>query len=120
MFDTAPGSTIYYVDSLNGPDLEKEKQRLPQNLFNVISILGASLQPPCQWNPDIQVVLVPGQNAKNNDCAACVNEGARAYARNPTGFVQGEVDVMFESISMRCTQPVSLLQWLYHDVCESL
>ena len=100
--------------------MEKEKQHLPQNLYNVISILGASLDPPRQWNPDIQVVLVPRQNVKNNDCGACVNEIARAYARNPRGFVQGEVDVMFESISLRCTQALSLMQWLYHDVCENV
>ena len=81
LFDSAPGSTIFYVDSMNGPDKEKEQQRIPKNLFNVISILGASLQPPRHWNPDIQVVLVPRQNIKNNDCAACVNEVARAYAR---------------------------------------
>ena len=120
LFDSAPGSTIYFVDSMNGTDVQKEKQRIPKNLFNVISILGSSLDPPRQWNPEIEVVLVPRQARNNNDCAACVNEVARAFSRNPKGFVQGEVDLMFESISLRCTQAATLLQWLYHDVCENV
>ena len=119
MFNSAPGSTIYYVDSLNGTDLEREKQRIPPNLYKVISILGNCLDPPRQWNPEIEVVLVPRQAKHNNDCAACVNEVARAFSRDPTGFVQGDADVMFESISLRCTQAAALMQWLYHDVCES-
>ena len=119
MFNSAPGSTIYYVDSLNGTDLEREKQRIPPNLYKVISILGNCLDPPRQWNPEIKVVLVPRQAKHNNDCAACVNEVARAFSRDPTGFVQGDADVMFESISLRCTQAAALMQWLYHDICES-
>ena len=43
LFDSAPGSTIYFVDSMNGTDIQKEKQRIPKNLFSVISILGSSL-----------------------------------------------------------------------------
>ena len=119
-FESAPGSTIYYVDSMNGTDVEREKQRIPHNLYNVISVLGASLQPPRHWNPDIQVILVPRQHKQNNDCAACVNEVARAFARDPKGLMEGDADLMFESISLRCTQVATLLKWLYHDVCENV
>ena len=31
LFDSAPGSTVYYVDSLNSTDLEREKQGIPRN-----------------------------------------------------------------------------------------
>jgi len=120
LFESAPGSTIYYVDSMNGTDAEQQKQCIPPNLYHVISVLGASLQPPRSWNPDIQVILVPRQQKQNNDCAACVNEVARAFARDPKGFIAGDADLMFESISLRCTQAATLLKWLYHDVCENV
>ena len=43
---TAPGSTIYYCDSMNGTDLEQEKASVPANLHWIMSIVGDSVNPP--------------------------------------------------------------------------
>ena len=115
---TAPSSTIYYCDSMNGTDLEQEKASVPANLHRIMSIVGDSVNPPRRWNPNIEVILVPRQQKRNNDCGCCVNEIARAFAHDPELFMSGEVNVNFESLSLRCTQAATLLKWLYHDVCS--
>ena len=115
---TAPGSTIYYCDSMNWTDLEQEKASVPANLHRIMSIVGDSVNPPRRWNPNIEVILVPRQQKRNNDCGCCINEIARAFAHDPESFMSGEVNVNFESLSLRCTQAATLLKWLYHDVCS--
>ena len=80
---TAPGSTIYYCDSLNGTDLAREKASVPPNLHKIVSLLGESATPTRHWNSDIEVILVPRQQKKNNDCGCCVNEIASAFAHDP-------------------------------------
>ena len=120
LFENKSGSTIYYVDSLNSTDKEAEIAAIPEDLFQVISAMGQSVQPPIVWSSDIDVILVPQQEKRHNDCGPCVNEVARAFCQDPTGFMKGEVDVNFDSLSLRCTQAVTLLKWLYHDVCGNV
>ena len=120
LFENKSGSTIYYVDSLNGTDKEAEIAAIPEDLFQVISAMGQSVQPPIVWSSDIDVILVPRQEKRHNDCGPCVNEVARAFCQDPTGFMKGDVDVNFDSLSLRCTQAVTLLKWLYHDVCGNV
>ena len=115
---TAPGSTIYFCDSMNGTDMEEAKASVPPNLHHIVSLLGHSVTPTRHWNSVIEVILVPRQQKKNNDCGCCVNELARAFAHDPEVFLSGEVNVNFESLSLRCTQAATLLKWLYHDVCS--
>ena len=74
MMKTAEGSTVYYCDSMNGTDIEREKAGIPTNLISVINMLGDSCSPPRRWNPEIEVILIPRQEKKNNDCGCCVNE----------------------------------------------
>ena len=119
VFNSAPGSTIYYIDTLNGTDKQAVKDSIPPNLYSILSCLGKSVVPPIQWNKEIEVILVPRQTRKNNDCGPCVNEIARAFARDPEGFMAGEIDVNFDSLSLRCTQASTLLKWLHHDVCDN-
>ena len=118
LFKTEPGSKIYYVDSLNGFDKEAVKRSIPPDLYRIISCLGKCVQPNIVWNSEIDVILVPRQAKKHNDCGACVNEVARAFARDPESFFAGDFDVNFDSLSLRCTQAATLLKWLHHDVCE--
>ena len=66
------------------------------------------------------MILVPRQSKKNNDCSPCVNEIARAFARDPEGFLSGEVDLNFDSLSLRFTQAATLLKWLHRDDCEDV
>ena len=84
------------------------------------ALMGQSVQPPIVWSRDIDVILVPRQEKRHNDCGPCMNEVARAFCHDPTGFMKGEVDVNFDSLSLRCTQAVTLLKWLYHDVCGNV
>ena len=37
---TAPGSTVYYCDSMNGDDKEEQKAAVPANLVKVIDKLA--------------------------------------------------------------------------------
>ena len=120
LFKTEPKSTIYDVDSLNGFDKEPVKRSIPPELYQIISSLGRAVQPNIVWNTEIEGILVPRQAKKHNDCGACVNEVARAFARDPEGFFSGEFDVNFDSLSLRCTQAATLLKWLHHDVCENV
>ena len=105
--------------TLNGTDKQAVKDSIPPNLYSILSCLGKSVVPPIQWNKEIEVILVPRQTRKNNDCGPCVNEIARAFARDPEGFMAGEIDVNFDSLSLRCTQASTLLKWLHHDVCDN-
>jgi len=122
---TVPGQsvtfniTIYYIDTLNGTDKQAVKDSIPPNLYSILSCLGKSVVPPIEWNKEIEVILVPRQTRKNNDCGPCVNEIARAFARDPEGFMAGEIDVNFDSLSLRCTQASTLVKWLHHDVCDN-
>ena len=120
VFNTAPGSSIFYMDTLNGTDKQAVKESIPENLHHIISSLGNSAQPPIHWSGEIEVILVPRQTKRNNDCGPCVNEIARAFARDPEGFLSGELDVNFDSLSLRCTQAATLLKWLHHDVCDDV
>ena len=43
---------------------------------------------------------------------------ARAFSHDPDNFLAGEFDVMFDSLTLRCTQAATLLKWLHHDVCK--
>ena len=117
LMKTEGGSTVYYCDSMNGTDIAREKAAMPHNLISVINMLGDSCSPPRRWNPEIEVILVPRQEKKHNDCGCCVNELARAFAHDPESFFKGDFDVNFESLSLRCTQAATLLKWLHHDVC---
>jgi len=49
-----------------------------------------------------------------------VNEIARAFAHDPENVLAGEIDVCFDSLTLRCTHAASLLKWLHHDVCNQL
>ena len=115
---TTPGSKIFYCDSMNGSDIQKEKSSIPPNLINAIRVVGNSLEPPQQWDENIEVLSVPRQQKRNNDCGCCVNEIARAFSHDPDNFLAGEFDVMFDSLTLRCTQAATLLKWLHHDVCK--
>ena len=115
---TTPGSKMFSCDSLNGSDTQKEKSSIPPNLINAMRVLGNSLQPPQQWDENIQVLIVPRQQKRNNDCGCCVNEIARAFSHDPDNFLAGEFDLMFDSLTLRCTQAATLLKWLHHDVCK--
>ena len=54
----------------------------------------------------------------NNDCGCCVNELARCFAQDPQYFLEGNVDVNFNSLLLQCGQAATLLKWLFYDVCE--
>ena len=46
VFNSAPGSTIYYIDTLNGTDKQAVKDSIPENLYSILSCLGKSVVPP--------------------------------------------------------------------------
>jgi len=115
---TAPGSKIFFCDSLNGSDIDQKVQGIPENLIKAFRVLGRSMSPPQEWDENISVLLVPRQHKHNNDCGCCVNEIARAFAHDPENVLAGEIDVCFDSLTLRCTQAACLLKWLHHDVCK--
>jgi hypothetical protein len=117
LMQTKDGSTIYYCDSMNSNDMELEQSKIPQNLLNVVNMLGETCTHPRRWNQQVQVLLVPRQEKRHNDCGWCVNEIARAFSHDPDSFCNGDIDVNFESLSLRCGQAAVLLKWLHHDVC---
>ena len=118
LMKTAPGSKIFYCDSMNGIDIEKESQTIPENLIKAVRMLGRSMTPQQLWDEDIPVLLVPRQQKCNNDCGCCVNEIARVFAHDPEGFLSGEIDLCFDSLTLSSTQAATLLKWLHHDVCK--
>ena len=85
---------------MNGTDIEKESQTIPENLIKAIRVLGRSLTPPQVWGEEISVLLVPRQQKRNNYCGCCVNEIARAFAHDPESFMAGEIDLCFDSLSL--------------------
>ena len=114
VFNTAPGSTIYYIDTLNGTDKEAVKNSILENLYNysIVSTLGKSVESATQWKSEIEAILVTRQSRKNNDCGPCANEIARAFARDPEGFMAGEIDVNFDSLSLCCTRASPYVAYL--------
>jgi len=106
------------MDSINDPNPVVAKQNMPANIFDIISVLGKSVSPPVTWKNEVEVIIVPRQIRGNNDCGCCVNELARCFSADPEYFLQGNVDVNFDLISLRCGQATTLLKWLYHDVCN--
>jgi len=117
-FRREEGSTIYYMDSMNDTNPAVAKEEMPRNIYDIVSVLGKSASPAITWNKEVEVLIVPRQIRGNNDCGCCVNELARCFAADPEYFLEGNIDVNFDSISLRCGQAATLLKWLYHDVCE--
>ena len=104
------------MDSLN-ESKEDVLQSIPPLLFEKLSIFGKSgcIQ---KFNPDIQVIEVPRQKKGNNDCAMCVNEICKVFAKDPEDFIRGNADLVFDTIILQCSQANTLLKWLYHDPCS--
>ena len=103
---------------MNDPNPAIAKQLMPNNIYDIVSVLGKSVSPPITWNKEVEVITVPRQIKGNNDCGCCVNELARCFSEDPQYFLEGSIDVNFDSLSLRCGQAATLLKWLYHDVCE--
>ena len=68
LFSTTPGSTIYYCDAMNGDNKQAEKESMPRDIHKVISMLGKTVEPIVECNPEIEVLLVPRQARGKNDC----------------------------------------------------
>ena len=103
---------------MNDTDPAVAKEEVPRNIYNIVSVLGKSASPAITWNKEVEILIVPRQVRGNNDCGCCVNELARCFAEDPEYFLEGNIDVNFDSISLRCGQAATLLKWLYHDVCK--
>ena len=116
---TAHESTIFYCDSMNTNDIEREETQIPANLMTVVNKVGETCTHHRHWNQHVQVLMVSRQEKCHHDCGllVCVNEIARAFSHDPESFMSGEIDVNFESLSLRCGQAAVLLKWLHHDCC---
>ena len=62
----------------------------------------------------MEVIIVPRQVRGNNDSGCCVNDHQleRCVSADPEYFLQGNVDVNFDSISLSCGQAATLVKWL--------
>ena len=115
VFRVQDKATIYYMDSLN-ESKQQVLESIPAQLVQKLEIFGRS---GCisEFNPEVEVIMVPRQKKGNNDCGMCVNEMCKTFTRDPEEFLRGEAELLFDSIIMRCTQANALLKWLYHDPC---
>ena len=49
--------TVYYIGSLNGTCEKEAKKNIPEQLYETVSKMGASVHPKRTLNPEIEVVF---------------------------------------------------------------
>jgi len=76
----APGSIMYYWDSLGSFDSRKERMR--KEIGERINKVAGKLSQSWLWDEQLSFVLAPSQLTNSNDCGPAVNELGRRLMWN--------------------------------------